>query len=82
MCDAWKQNPAAGSHELRGQREGDQCTIDGQAGRLRKVNDKFECIPIKRQDAVMDAAAAQRVKDEAWLEMCRDLETAWKKPLP
>jgi hypothetical protein len=75
LQDAWRQ-PVA---DVRGQQPGDKCTIDGAPGHL---NAKLECIPDKRQDAVprmMDAAAAQRIKDEAWLEMCRDLEEAWKR---
>jgi hypothetical protein len=30
----------------------------------------------------MTIDAAQKIKDEAWLEMCRELEGAWRKPLP
>jgi hypothetical protein len=88
MCDAWKRKPAAnsetgvGSHEFRGQQPGDKCTINGAPGHL---NQRLECVPDQRQDAVprtMTADAAQKIKDAAWLEMCRDLEGEWKKPLP
>jgi hypothetical protein len=76
LQDAWRQ-PVA---DVRGQQPGDKCTINGAPGHL---NAKLECIPDKRQDAaprMMDAAEAQRIKDEAWLEMCRDLEESWKGP--
>jgi hypothetical protein len=31
---------------------------------------------------VYAAVEGQRVKDEAWLQMCRELEGEWRKPLP
>jgi hypothetical protein len=86
MCDAWQRKPnvnsetGVGSHELRGQQPGDQCTINGAPGHL---NHRLECIPDKRQDAVprvMDAAESQRIKDQAYREMVDDLTNAWRKP--
>src|SRR5262245_50605884 len=73
MCDAWKNPP-----DVRGQQPGDQCTINGAPGHL---NHRLECIPDKRQDSVPvhDAAAGQRIKDEAYAEMCRELTEAWKR---
>jgi hypothetical protein len=81
MCDAWKNPPAesnTGSGEFRGARPGDKCTINGQPGHL---NHRLECVPDQRRDAVprtMDAADAQRIKDEAWLASIKELEEAWK----
>jgi hypothetical protein len=80
MCDAWKK--PAGSGEVVGARPGDACMIDGQPGHL---NARLQCVPDQRRaDSVpprtMTAADAQKIRDEAWLEMCRDLESAWKGP--
>jgi hypothetical protein len=70
LQDAWR-TPTT---DVRGQKPGDQCTIDGQPGHL---NHRLECIPDKRQDsAPMTADAAQKIKDEAYAEMCRELEEA------
>jgi hypothetical protein len=87
MCDAWRKPVADpnsgtgyGSGEFRGARPGDKCTINGAPGHL---NHRLECVPDQRRDAVprtMDAADAQRIRDAAWLEMCRDLEDGWKGP--
>ena len=87
MCDAWKRKPDAnsesgyGSGEFRGQQPGDQCTINGAPGHL---NHRLECVPDqRRQDAVprvMDAATAQRIRDEAYEESVRRDENAWRGP--
>jgi hypothetical protein len=77
MCDAWKNPPVA---DQRGQRPGDQCTIDGQPGHL---NHRLECLPDKRQDSApprtMDAIDAQKIKDAAWLQSVQELEQAWRR---
>jgi hypothetical protein len=91
MCkdlqDAWRapsMPPAEanvtgyGSGAMRGQRPGDACTIDGFPGHL---NDKLECVPDRREDAVNDRAIA-RVHDtkdalaNAWLDQVADLTSA------
>ena len=87
MCDAWR-TPAVDAGEFRGAREGDQCTVregghdEGSPGHLRMVNGRLTCAPDRRrQDAVprtMTMDEAQRIKDEAWLESVKDLESAWK----
>jgi hypothetical protein len=68
----------------RGAQPGDQCTINGAPGHL---NHRLECVPDKpeRQDAVprvMDATAAQRIRDAAYEQSVRELTEAWRKPLP
>jgi hypothetical protein len=42
---------AGESGHLRGQQEGDTCTIDGNRGTLRTVNGKLVCVPDKSADA-------------------------------
>jgi hypothetical protein len=87
---AWRKpvgnsESGVGSHEFRGAQEGDQCTINGAPGHLRMVKGKLECMPDERQDAAprtMTMDEAQKIKDEAWLESIKDLESAWRKPLP
>jgi hypothetical protein len=84
MCDAWRTPVAdVGSGELRGARPGDKCTIDGQAGTLVRRGDRLVCEPVRQDGAparpVYDAVEGQRVKDEAWLQMCRELEGAWRE---
>jgi hypothetical protein len=89
MCDAWKQPMADIANEARGAQPGDECTVregghgEGSPGHLQMRGGRLVCVPDKRRaDSVprtMDAAAAQQVKDQAWLEMCRDLEEAWKR---
>lgn len=77
LQDAWKNPPG-----VRGQQPGDQCTIDGQPGHL---DHRLQCVPDKpeRQDAAvprsMTADAAQKIKDEAWLQSVKDLEQAWRQ---
>lgn len=39
------------SSSSRGQQPGDQCTINGNDGRLRRINGKLVCVPVKSQDA-------------------------------
>jgi hypothetical protein len=67
---------------------GDACAIDGRRGRL--LEDTGQRFGVNRrggrsrnrQDAaprMMDAATAQRIKDEAYNEMCADLVNAWRK---
>jgi hypothetical protein len=77
LQDAWRTPPVA---DIRGQQPGDQCTINEQPGHL---NHRLECVPDKRQDAVpgpvSDPAAAQKIKDEAYAAMCRELEDAWRR---
>jgi hypothetical protein len=81
MCDGWKNPPAesnSGSGEFRGARPGDKCTVNGAPGHL---NHRLECMPDKHRDAVprtMDAADAQRIKDEAYRQYCDELVNAWK----
>jgi hypothetical protein len=77
LTSAWQRKPAA-TAEAHGAQEGDQCTINGQPGRL---DAKLECIPDKRQDA-MTMDEAQKIKDAAWLKSVQELEGAWRKPLP
>jgi hypothetical protein len=90
LQDAWRKPVADIANEARGAQEGDECTVregginEGAPGHLRMVKGALKCVPDKRrQDAVppsMTADAAQKIRDEAWLEMCRDLESAWRKP--
>ena len=65
MCDAWKNPPA-------------ESNITGH------LNHRLECVPDQRRtDAVprvMDAATAQRIRDEAWEESVRADENAWRGP--
>lgn len=75
LQDAWR-TPVV---DTRGQQPGDQCTIDGQPGHL---DHRIRCVPDKRQDSVRpvyDAAEAQRIKDAAYAEMCRELEEVWRR---
>jgi hypothetical protein len=75
LMDAWRE-PVA---DVRGQKPGDQCTIDGQPGHL---DHRLQCVPDKRQDSAprtMDAAEGQRIKDEAWLASVKELEEAWRR---
>ena len=78
LQDAWRQ-PVT---DVRGQQEGDVCTVNGAAGHLRKVGNKFECVPDKRQDSAphtMTMDEAQRIRDRAWLESVQELEGAWRR---
>jgi hypothetical protein len=72
MTTAWQRTPVA---DVRGQREGDKCTINGAPGHL---NAKLECVPDKRQDSAprraMTMDEMQRIKDAAYEEMVRDLD--------
>jgi hypothetical protein len=79
MCDAWRKPIADVSGEARGQRPGDQCTINGAPGHL---NHRLECIPDKRQDAVpsMSVDAAQALRDAAYEESVRREENEWRGP--
>ena len=85
--NAWR-TPAAnsetgfGSSEFRGARPGDQCTINGAPGHL---NHRLECVPDKRsQDSAssvprtMDAATAQRIRDQAYEESLRREQDEWR----
>jgi hypothetical protein len=78
MCaelqDAWR-TPSADA-DLRGQKPGDACSINGAPGRM---NARLECVP-NRRDAVHDAAEGRRIKQEAYDAMCRDMVNAWKNP--
>jgi hypothetical protein len=46
LTNAWRGNPptGGGSGDLLGQREGDLCTINSTAGRLRKIDGEFVCV--------------------------------------
>jgi hypothetical protein len=85
LMEAWRTPVADATPVARGQKEGDVCTINGAPGHLRKVGNKFECVPDKREDAVprsMTADAAQRIRDAAYEESVRELTEAWRRPLP
>jgi hypothetical protein len=88
MCDAWRKPVADAAGEFRGQQPGDVCTVreggvdEGSPGHLRMVTGELRCVPDQRRtDAVprvMDAATAQRIRDEAWEESVRRDENAWR----
>ena len=78
----------AASIAYRGQRQGDQCTIDGAPGHL---NAKLECVPdparitrVKYDAAprTIDAATSRRIKKEAYDQMCAEMRDAWRDLAP
>jgi hypothetical protein len=71
--------------------EGGSCSINGRRGTWQQGEDGLlYCIPVdenisntSNEDArprFMDAATAQKIKDEAWREMVDDLTNAWRRP--
>jgi hypothetical protein len=77
LCDAWR-TPATDAGGSRGQRPGDQCTINGAPGHL---NERLDCVP-DRHDArpVYDAAEGRRIKAAAYQQMVDEMTSAWKGP--
>ena len=78
---AWRNPsplPVADVGGMRGQKPGDQCTINGAPGHL---NEQLECVP-DQQDArpVYDAAEGRRIKAAAYQQMVDELTSAWKGP--
>ena len=83
MCDAWKASDAAPPKgEVVGARPGDKCMTDDK--RPGHLNARLQCVADEHsQDSApprMTMDEMQRVKDEAWLQMCRELEDGWKGP--
>jgi len=79
-----------GSRPWGGAKPGDVCMIDGRRGRL---NERLECVPDERLDS-MDArdaalqkchvptvslADSNRIRAQAYADMCRELRDAWRK---
>jgi len=86
-CNAWRKRDErpAGAYPYDPGREGQACTIDGRPGTLQRRGDALVCVPngesSSNSDAVprtMDAATAQRIRDQAWEEMCERQRNAWK----
>jgi hypothetical protein len=68
----WGGSDATG--EFRGQREGDQCTINGAPGHLRKTGkNKFECVPDSE-----DAMPVDDDREAAYAEYDRQMANAWR----
>src|SRR5262249_2134175 len=87
MCDGWKQTdaqPPAGAYPLSAG-GGNPGTIDGRPGTFERRGDWLVSVANgasnNNSDAVprtMDAATAQRIRDQAWEEMCQRQRDAWK----
>jgi hypothetical protein len=84
QSNAWKTRDApAGAYPLSAG-EGNPCTIDGRPGALERRDDWLVCVAngeSSNSDTVprtMDAATAQRIRDQAWEEMCERQRNAWK----
>jgi hypothetical protein len=81
LQEAWRKPVADAAGESRGAQPGDVCTINGAPGHL---DHQLQCVPDKRsQDSVprtMDAATAQKIRDEAWLQSVREEENEWRRP--
>jgi hypothetical protein len=87
MCNAWKNPPPVA--DVRGQQPGDVCTVRGPEypndfGSPGHLDARLVCVPDnpRRQDSrphTMDAATAQRIRDEAWLASVKELESAWQR---
>jgi len=87
MCDAWRKPVKDLSGESRNAHPGDVCTVRGpeypfDQGAPGHLDARLVCVPDKpRRDSVprtMDAADAQRIRDEAYAEFVRSHE--WKAP--
>ena len=83
--NAWR-TPADATPRARGQQPGDVCTTDGAPGHL---DHRLQCVPDRRDDAApaspprfMSAEDAQKMRDAAYQEFCRELTSAWKGPQP
>jgi hypothetical protein len=85
QCNAWKTRDApAGAYPYDPGREGQNCTINGAPGTLQRRGDALVCVAngeSSNSDTVprtMDAVTAQRIRDQAWEEMCERQRNAWK----
>jgi hypothetical protein len=81
LGDAAVESPSTGfgsapSTELRGRREGDQCTIDGWPGHLRDVNGKLSCVPDNKGS--QDAKSLKAIRDEAYDSYDEFVSNAWR----
>jgi hypothetical protein len=73
-----------------GLREGDVCAVDGGIGWLVRRGDFLVCEldsmnatrvpPTNPSSDSVTAADAEAIKREAWEEMCRDQQNAWRTP--
>lgn len=87
MTSAWMDPiTGAGSHDLIGQREGDLCTLNGFAGRMRRGQDgKLTCV-VDDHDAsadvvpkaTSDASEARAIKDAAYDAAEEYQRNAWR----
>lgn len=64
-----------GSRSMRGQQEGDQCTINGAPGHLHMVNGTPQCVPDRRSDSISTGDA----RADAWREMVDAQQEAWRQ---
>src|SRR5262249_27840018 len=79
--------PAQGSwqrNEGRGAKPGDECTINGQRGKLVVVNNDLVCKPLPQAGAetlqpTNDPIEGKRRKDEAYNAMLADQASAWRR---
>ena len=82
ISEAWRAPPTGvGSHGPRGQQEGDFCTIDGAAGRLRSINGTLECVPDRRAGAVRPHGVGinKDAKDAEYERYDVSLRDAWRR---
>jgi hypothetical protein len=74
--NAWKAPPTgAGSGEFRGQREGDQCTVNGSPGHLKMIGDKLHCVPDARKK---DALAMLDERETAYRAYNDEISQCWR----
>jgi hypothetical protein len=87
LTNAWRDGPVNGfgSSGLRGQVEGDLCTIDGAPGHLRRVGGRLVCVADDEdEDAAFDDSAfndAQLTdaRELAYRDYARELTRAWRR---
>jgi hypothetical protein len=63
-----------------GQSEGQQCTINGQDGRLVRVDGELVCRPVQDLDrASIDARDHEAIREAAWRQSVVDAENEWRR---
>lgn len=79
---AWDAKPPpAGAYPYSAAAEGNPCTIDGAPGTLQKRGDALICVPNRKSDrpGAHDARPVLGIKQQAYDEMVRAGEDAWKE---
>ena len=89
LTNAWRDGPVNGfgSSGLRGQVEGDLCTIDGAPGHLRRVGGRLVCVADDEdEDTAFDDSAfndaqmeAEQQRELAYRDYARELTRAWRR---